>query len=61
MSEMDFAHSMWWATYQILMACDLDAEKTLVVCLEDLLDPEVAPVEIARLAAHVRADDRSAE
>jgi hypothetical protein len=57
MSEMDFAHSMWWATYQILMACDLDAEKTLVVCLEDLLDPEVAPVEIARLAAHVRADD----
>lgn len=61
MSEVDFAHSMWWATYQILMACDLDAEKTLVIFLEDLLDPETAPVEVARLGAHVRANDSCLE
>ena len=56
MSEQDFSHSMWWATYQILMATDLDAEQTLIVCLEDLLDPATAPAELARLAQHVGAD-----
>jgi hypothetical protein len=53
LSEEDFAHSMWWATYQVLIASELDESNTLIVCAEDLLDPNTAPTEVARLAAHM--------
>jgi hypothetical protein len=53
MSVEDFVHSMWWATYQVLLASQLDEASILILCAEDLLDPETAPVEVARLAAHM--------
>lgn len=53
MSEEDFVHSMWWATYQVLLATELDESSTLIVCVEDLLDPTTAPTEVARLGAHM--------
>ena len=61
LSARDFSNSLWWATSQILLASELDAEQTLIVWLEDLLDPETAPGEVARLASPVGAGQGSAQ
>jgi hypothetical protein len=53
MSEEDFVHSMWWAVYQVLLSSEMDEKNTLILSAEDLLDPKTAPVEVARLAAHM--------
>jgi hypothetical protein len=55
MSEEDFVHSMWWGFYRAVLDSDLDETQTAVICTEDLLDPETAPLEIARLADHMGA------
>jgi hypothetical protein len=53
MSEEDFVHSMWWAVYQVLLSSEMNEANTLILSTEDLLDPQTAPLEIGRLAAHM--------
>jgi|GEM_PF-739080 len=59
LSEVDFVHSLWWSVYQAVLASNLDLQNTLVVVFEDLMDPELQTLELARIAAHIGAESSS--
>lgn len=45
--------AMWGTYYQVLLKSGLADMSPLVVCQEDLLRPDTAPIELARMAKHI--------
>ncbi len=52
---------MWGAYYKAILNSNVGGLDTLIVCQEDLLSPDTARVEIARLARHIGANMSTCE
>ncbi len=51
-----YLEEMWGAYYHIILKSSAAALNPLIICQENLLDPQQAPTEIARLANHIGVD-----
>jgi len=54
-----YVEQMWCSYYHLLLRAGVGNLAPLVLCQEDLLDPDQAPTEVARMASHLGVDTES--